>query len=156
MNGGQGQGQDGGRQRPFSGMNRQLVPGLRALTVAETEQYRYEQPKAGEGRRGGVGVVRIAGTRDVNWFAVRLNDLQDINCPIHGSPMGINKKDGLSDYNLPETVFYRCHVNIAAPGYPAVSCGYNIYPEYDRNEAELVMQNDDIDFLEWSYKANNL
>jgi hypothetical protein len=131
--------------------------GLKALTEDEAEQYEFEGPRAGADRCSGVGIVRVEGTKDVNWVVIRLMDLPHKYCSEHiDVQMGLLKTSHSTPYHLEEAVFYKCKVNISGDDDNPIECGCNYYVMFDRAEAQQQIAADpNVVLLVWKSKMDN-
>jgi hypothetical protein len=114
-----------------------------ALTKTEIEQFKAEVAVPGD-RAGGIGLVRIMGTMNVNWVWVRGNDFIMPQCPRHPErDMRLMQCVNNTRYNLPGAYYMKCFEMIGgrdSNGMPKV-CGFNIYPCYSgaKIDEELLL-----------------
>lgn len=123
-----------------------MVRDLRALPVDEINRWEDEYPCPGN-RVGGIGLVRVQNTKEVNWVYIRCNDVILENCPRHPDiEMSLERVLQTSNRNLQDTVFMRCNEGIATSdeGLP-VGCGFNVYFVYrqDKLLRELALPPDE-------------
>lgn len=134
-------------------MNIRVLPNLRALTNQEAEEFYEEGPVAGVVRAGGIGMVRVHGTQDVNWMAVRCRDMPNQECPQHpGRQMSLLKTVNSTQYNLVDTLYYSCQEIVGTNQGFEKACGYNIYVAFNSEHAELALANPDVLMAVWDSK----
>lgn len=139
------------------GVKKAVIQGMHALTYAEIQQYQAEEPRAGEDRSGGVGLVRVDGSRDVDWVVVRCFDLPVKYCPQHPqAEMALLKTTGTTDFNLKSALFYRCLSSDVNAAGIEVDCSSNLYIKYPRAQLNAeIAANGAIRLLKWGFKLQN-
>jgi hypothetical protein len=105
--------------------------GLQAMTEAEALRYEDELPTAGVQRAGGVGLIRVDKSRDIDWVFVRCSTLPKQNCQYCGSEMSLSKVADTSNFHLELALFYSCSELIL----PDLTCGNNSYVVYPQHQA---------------------
>lgn len=94
---------------------------------------KWNDPKTVNGMRfGGVGLVRVGDTAHKGYAHVAGNDLGNINCPVHQTPMSIDKIQNDTNHNIKNSFFYKCYEMVDIGNGDIVQCSENLYPIFPK------------------------
>lgn len=122
---------------------------LLALSMDDINKYGGENSGIGY-RVGGVGLVRVQGTKDVNWVYVRSNDIKLEKCPRHkNSYMSLERVHTGTQRNVMGALFLKCNETVKIVEGTPIGCGYNVYFLYElaKLQRELKLPENERPFM---------